>query len=112
MTMTMTPYDQCFHDLGIEAPTIEDRRALRRLVAAMSPERTTVERATLEAAEQRRRCREDDARVDLLRNAIEAVLSLPRVPGPIDRRLQDAMDATAYDGRTAREIVRAAGEVT
>jgi hypothetical protein len=105
-------YDQCFEELGIEAPTVEHRRALRRLVAAMAPERTAVERARLEAAEQRRRCREDDARVDVLRNAIEAVLALPRVPRPIERRLQAAMDATAYDGRTACQIVRAAGEVT
>jgi hypothetical protein len=108
----MTPYEQCFDELGLQAPTIEHRRALWRLVAAMVPDRTTVERATLEVAEQRKRCREDDARVDVLRNAVEAVLALPRVPRPIERRLQDAMDATAYDGRTAREIVRAAGEVT
>ena len=108
----MSAYEQCFNELGIQAPTLEQKRALRRLVAAMSPDRTTVERATLEAAEQRKRCREDDARVDVLRGAIEAVLALPRVPSPIERRLQAAMDATAYDGRSAREIVRAAGEVT
>jgi len=108
----MTAYDQCFDELGIQAPTVEHRRALRRLVAAMSPDRTTVERARLEAAEQRKRCREDDARVDVLRDAIEAVLALPRVPRPIERRLQAAMDTTAYDGRSVREIVRAAGEVT
>jgi hypothetical protein len=108
----MNPYEQCFHDLGIESPTIEDRRALRRLVATVAPDVRTVERARLEASTQRRRCREDDARVDVLRDAIEAVLALPRVPGTIERRLQAAMDATAYDGRTVQEIVRAAGEVT
>lgn len=108
----MNPYEQCLHELGIQTPTVEQKRALRRLIVAMTPERTTVERATQEAAEQRKRCREDDARVDVLRGAIEAVLALPRVPRPIERRLQDAMDATAYDGRSTREIVRAAGEVT
>ena len=108
----VTPYEQSFHDLGLESPTIEDRRALRRLVNTVAPDLKTVERANLEAATQRQRCREDDARVDVLRDAIEAVLALPRVPGPIERRLQAAMDATAYDGRTAPEIVRAAGEVT
>lgn len=111
-TVAVNPYEQCFHELGIQTPTIEQKRALRRLIIAMTPDRTTVERATLEAAEQRRRCREDDARVDVLRNAIESVLALPRVPRSIERRLQNAIDASAYDGRTTKQIVRAAGEVT
>jgi hypothetical protein len=108
----MNPYEQCFHDLRIESPAVEDKRALRRLIVAMTPDVKAVERARLDAAEQRQRCREDDARMDVLRDAIEAVLALPRVPGPIERRLQAAMDATAYDGRTVNQIILAAGEVT
>lgn len=108
----MNPYERCFDELGIATPTVEQKRALRRLVITQTPERSVVERATLEAAEQRKRCREDDARVDVLRDAAERVVAMDSCPAPIRRKLEKALGATTYDGRTEQEIVRAAGKVT
>lgn len=108
----MTPYDQCFDELGLQAPTIEQKRALRRLVAALTPSAKELARAQETARSERRRRREDEARSDAMRQAIEDCLNHPKLPWRVRRKLQGISDACCYDGRTRREIVQAAGSVT
>lgn len=108
----MNPYEQCFEELGITCPTIEQKRALRRLVAALAPETKVLEQAHQDAKSARQRHREAEARADVLREKIEECLCAPRLPCRVRRILEGISDATAYDGRTRREIVQAAGSVT
>lgn len=100
----MTPYDQCFTALGIECPTIEQKRALRRLVEQLTPEAKVLRRARLAASEAGKRSREDGARVEVLRGAIERVLNMGHCSAGSRRILEDATGATTYDGRSARAI--------
>lgn len=108
----MNPYEQCFDELGIQTPTIEQKRALRRLVAAVAPDTKTVEQARQNAKASRQRHREAEARADVLREKIEECLCFPKLPYRVRRILEGIADATAYDGRTQKQIIRAAGSVT
>lgn len=103
----MTPYEQCLDELGITCPSLDQKRALRRLVAAVSPDVEQLRRAQAEASEERKRRAEDDARVDVLRDAVERVLTDESCPRRIRRELENAAGATTYDGRTARRIRKA-----
>ena len=76
--------------LGIPQPTKTQRTIT---IAALAPGRRAEQ---MLAAEQ--------ARVEVLRDAIEDLLSSPVSAVQMRRRLQVAFDATSYDGRSALQI--------
>lgn len=80
--------------LGIEAPTKTQRTIL---IAALAPGRRAEQSL---AAEQ--------ARVAVLRDAIEDLLSSPVPARAMRKRLQQVFDATTYDGRSALAIQESA----
>jgi len=80
--------------LGIQDPTKTQRTIV---IAALAPGRRAEQTV---ASEQ--------ARVAVLRDAIEDLLSSPQSARAMRRRLQRVFDATTYDGRSALAILESA----